>query len=115
MHKAQGGGSKRSSWRRRSAPALAFLDVLDAPTVRADGPFHNLAGTACARLRPRDELNARSAVLAVLRPVLVMHGLLGHLPLGEGPPRRPRRCGQASGDDGVLEHDPTARFHFDLL
>src|SRR5262245_12468323 len=91
---------------------LVLLYVLDAPTARADGPFHDLAFTAGARLRARDELDARSALLAVLRLFLVMHGLLGRLPLRE---RRPRtgRCGQAGEDGGALKHDPAGSSHFD--
>src|SRR5262245_16647823 len=93
---------------------LALLYVLDAPTVRADGPLHNLAGPARARLRARDELDALSALLAVLRLVLVMHGLLGRLALRE---RRPRtgRCGEdgnVCGEDGnVPERDPAGDSH----
>src|SRR5437764_7049774 len=58
---------------------LAFLHELDAPAVRADRAFDDLAGAVRAGLRAGNKLHTGVAALTVVRLVLVLHRRLARL------------------------------------
>src|SRR3954466_16070680 len=97
---------------RCRASALLLLLKLDAPAGGADRAFDDLALPRPLGLLARDEVDTVVAILAVLRPVLVLHVLLPRLAaLRKRGDRRDQRAEQPTEDRAArrlavcLSHD----------